>query len=233
VAGNPSAALTLRHQPSSNAAPGAVSDDLTGDSHQLRTTSTVRRALSETLPEAVEAAAYQFITGPLLTDPHRTGKRLLPPMDDRFSARRGTYRVIYRIDDKARVVTAVDVATAATLTAREPTGPGRLRLAATPQHHQPRPVSTVRTRGRFSTKISTKPAATSRPHAPETLAGPGTQAPLFAPGGSFFQAGHAGSGRTHLQRQPIHPAGQRSGRCMSFTPSRYRGRSSRSRREPP
>ena len=31
-------------------------------------------------------------------------------MDDRFSARRDTYRVIYRIDDKARVVTVVDVA---------------------------------------------------------------------------------------------------------------------------
>jgi mRNA interferase RelE/StbE len=29
-------------------------------------------------------------------------------MDDRFSARRGTYWVIYRIDDKARVVTVVD-----------------------------------------------------------------------------------------------------------------------------
>jgi mRNA-degrading endonuclease RelE of RelBE toxin-antitoxin system len=41
---------------------------------------------------------------------HRIGKRLLPPMDDRFCARRGTYRVIYRIDDKARVVTVVDVA---------------------------------------------------------------------------------------------------------------------------
>jgi hypothetical protein len=31
-------------------------------------------------------------------------------MDDRFSAGRGTYRVIYRIDDKAHVVTVVDVA---------------------------------------------------------------------------------------------------------------------------
>jgi mRNA interferase RelE/StbE len=78
--------------------------------YELRTTSTVRRALGETLPEAVAAAAYAFITGPLLADPHRIGKRLLPPMDDRFSARRGTYRVIYRIDDKARVVTVVDVA---------------------------------------------------------------------------------------------------------------------------
>lgn len=77
--------------------------------YTLRTTPTVRRALTETLPEAVAAAAYEFITGPLLTQPYRVGKRLLAPLDDRFSARRGTYRVIYRIDDKARVVTVVDV----------------------------------------------------------------------------------------------------------------------------
>jgi mRNA interferase RelE/StbE len=87
-----------------------VSDELGESPFELRTTSTVRRALSETLPEAVAAAAYEFITGPLLADPHRIGKRLLPPMDDRFSARRGTYCVIYRIDDKNRVVTVVDVA---------------------------------------------------------------------------------------------------------------------------
>jgi mRNA-degrading endonuclease RelE of RelBE toxin-antitoxin system len=30
-------------------------------------------------------------------------------MDDRFSARRGTYRIIYRIDDENRIVTVVDV----------------------------------------------------------------------------------------------------------------------------
>jgi mRNA interferase RelE/StbE len=87
-----------------------VSGDSSEDPQELRTTSTVRRALSESLPGAVAAAAYEFITGPLLADPYRIGKRLLPPMDDRFSARRGTYRVIYRIDDKARVVTEVDVA---------------------------------------------------------------------------------------------------------------------------
>lgn len=80
------------------------------DSYELRTTCTVRRALSETLPEAVAAAAYEFITGPLPADPHRIGKRLLPPVDDRFSVRRGTYRVIYHTNDKARVVTVVDVA---------------------------------------------------------------------------------------------------------------------------
>jgi mRNA-degrading endonuclease RelE of RelBE toxin-antitoxin system len=77
--------------------------------YSLRATPTVRRALAERLPEAVAAAAYEFITGPLLREPHRVGKRLMPPLDDRFSARRGTYRIIYRIDDKARTVTIVDV----------------------------------------------------------------------------------------------------------------------------
>ena len=87
-----------------------MSGESAADAYELRTTSTVCRALSEALPEAVAAAAYEFITGPLLMDPYRIGKRLLASMDDRFSARRGTYRVIYRIDDKAHVVTVVDVA---------------------------------------------------------------------------------------------------------------------------
>jgi mRNA interferase RelE/StbE len=86
-----------------------VSGEPGEDPYELRTTFTVRRALSETLPEAVAAAAYEFITGPLLREPHWVGKRLLPPMEDRFSARRGTYRIIYRIDDKNRIVTVVDV----------------------------------------------------------------------------------------------------------------------------
>jgi mRNA interferase RelE/StbE len=86
-----------------------VSDQPAEDLYELRTTSTVRRPLGEVLPEPVAAAAYEFITGPLLRGPYRVGKRLLPPMDDRFSARRGTYRIIYRIDNKNRVVTVVDV----------------------------------------------------------------------------------------------------------------------------
>jgi hypothetical protein len=40
-----------------------------GDAYELRTTSTVRRALREALPEVVAAAAYEFITGPPLADP--------------------------------------------------------------------------------------------------------------------------------------------------------------------
>jgi len=86
-----------------------MSQDSLDERYTLRTTPTVRRALAELLPEAVATAAYEFITGPLLENPHRVGKRLLPPLDDRHSARRGTYRVIYRIDDKERIVTVVDI----------------------------------------------------------------------------------------------------------------------------
>jgi mRNA-degrading endonuclease RelE of RelBE toxin-antitoxin system len=49
------------------------------------------------------------MTGPLIREPYRVCKRLLPPLANRFSARRGIYRVIYRIDDAARTVTVVDV----------------------------------------------------------------------------------------------------------------------------
>jgi mRNA interferase RelE/StbE len=86
-----------------------VSQDPQEEPYTLRTTPTVSRALAETLPEAVAAAAHEFITGPLLEAPHRVGKRLLAPLADRFSARRGTYRVIYRIDDTTRVVTVADI----------------------------------------------------------------------------------------------------------------------------
>ena len=77
--------------------------------YTLETTPTVRRMLTEKLSEAEATAAFEFMTGPLLENPYRVGKRLQPPLDDRFSARRGTYRLLYRVDDKRMVVTVVDV----------------------------------------------------------------------------------------------------------------------------
>ncbi|GAA3398627.1 type II toxin-antitoxin system RelE/ParE family toxin [Cryptosporangium minutisporangium] len=78
--------------------------------YSLRTTPSVRRSLAQGLPEPVAVAAYEFMTGPLCENPYRAGKQLLPPLNDRYSARRGTYRILYRIDDKERVVTVVDIA---------------------------------------------------------------------------------------------------------------------------
>lgn len=71
---------------------------------------TARRQLAQHLPAAVAFAAHEFIVGPLLDNPQRVGKRLHPPLQDRHSARRGTYRVIYRIDEEQRTVTVVDIA---------------------------------------------------------------------------------------------------------------------------
>jgi mRNA interferase RelE/StbE len=70
---------------------------------------TAKRQLAEQLPESVAFAAYEFVIGPLLDNPHRAGKQLRPPLNDRHSARRGTYRVIYRIDDENQRVTVVGV----------------------------------------------------------------------------------------------------------------------------
>lgn len=49
----------------------------------------------------------QFITGDLLRTPRRAGKPLRRELDGRWSTRRGSYRVLYTIDDTAAVVTAL------------------------------------------------------------------------------------------------------------------------------
>jgi mRNA interferase RelE/StbE len=78
--------------------------------YTLIITPTARRQLAQHLPEAVAFAAHEFIVGALLDNPQRVGKRLQAPLDDRHSARRGTYRDIYRIDDAERIVTVIDIA---------------------------------------------------------------------------------------------------------------------------
>ena len=77
--------------------------------YELVITATVRRQLAETLPTSIAFAAYEFIIGPLLENPQRVGKQLTAPLEDRHSARRGTYRVIYRIDDESLTVTVLAV----------------------------------------------------------------------------------------------------------------------------
>lgn len=77
--------------------------------YELVITATARRQLAEGLPSSIAFAAYEFIVGPLLENPQRVGKQLMPPLADRHSARRGTYRVIYRIDDAAGTVTVLAV----------------------------------------------------------------------------------------------------------------------------
>lgn len=70
---------------------------------------TVRRQLTEHLPDSFALAAYEFVMGALLDNPQRVGKRLHAALADRHAARRGTYRVIYRIDEPRRTVTVLAI----------------------------------------------------------------------------------------------------------------------------
>ncbi|MGD0608530.1 MAG: type II toxin-antitoxin system RelE/ParE family toxin [Streptosporangiaceae bacterium] len=63
-----------------------------------------RRNLHENLPLDVAAAAMETIDRPLTTNPHRVGKPLDEPSDGYHSARRGTYRIIYRINEDKHTV---------------------------------------------------------------------------------------------------------------------------------
>lgn len=64
-----------------------------------------KRALAEQLPAEVAFAVTDLITGPLLVNPQRVGKRLDPPLDDQHAARVGGYRVLYEIAEGPRRVT--------------------------------------------------------------------------------------------------------------------------------
>lgn len=72
-------------------------------------TRSARRALEITLPESVAAAAFEFIIGPLAGNPRKVGKPLREPLAPLYSARRGEYRVLYRIEDDRLVIEIVTI----------------------------------------------------------------------------------------------------------------------------
>lgn len=63
-----------------------------------------RRNLHEDLPLEVAIAATETIRHAIAVNPHRVGKPLDEPFDGFHPARRGTYRIIYRISEAKRVV---------------------------------------------------------------------------------------------------------------------------------
>jgi mRNA interferase RelE/StbE len=71
-------------------------------------TTASRRTLTR-LPEKVGTAVVEFLYGSLATNPHRVGKPLKLGLEGLHSARRGDYRVIYRIDDERRLVTVMAI----------------------------------------------------------------------------------------------------------------------------
>lgn len=58
---------------------------------------------------AVAAACIEFIGGDLAAAPYRVGKPLRAPLDGLHSARRGAFRVLYKIADEHVTVLVVTV----------------------------------------------------------------------------------------------------------------------------
>jgi mRNA-degrading endonuclease RelE of RelBE toxin-antitoxin system len=77
--------------------------------YALRLSQSARRSLERELPEALAAAVWEFINGDLLTNPQRVGKALRFDLEGHHSARRGMYRVIYRILDDEVVVEVIRI----------------------------------------------------------------------------------------------------------------------------
>ncbi len=78
-------------------------------SYRVVATRTAARQLAERLPEAVAAACVEFLFGPLGDNPFRVGAELRPPFAGQSRARRGEYRVRYRIDHAEGIVFVLDI----------------------------------------------------------------------------------------------------------------------------
>jgi mRNA-degrading endonuclease RelE of RelBE toxin-antitoxin system len=57
----------------------------------------------------VATAVVEFMVGPLLEAPRRVGKPLQRELEGYWSARRGAYRVVYRMDETASTVRVVRI----------------------------------------------------------------------------------------------------------------------------
>ena len=68
-----------------------------------------RRALTDELLESVAFAAWEFIRGPLAERPRAVGTPLREPFAGLWRAKRGEYRIRFRIDDETRTVIILDV----------------------------------------------------------------------------------------------------------------------------
>jgi mRNA-degrading endonuclease RelE of RelBE toxin-antitoxin system len=68
--------------------------------YEVRFTASVERDLHR-IPPRILPAIIEFAYGELAREPRRVGKPLQRELAGTFSARRGPYRLLYRIDDEA------------------------------------------------------------------------------------------------------------------------------------
>lgn len=77
------------------------------DRYDLVLTPPARRAIAEKLPESVAVALIDFFSSTLVEHPFRVGKKFRDDLAGIWSSRRGTYRVLYRINDEAGEVVVI------------------------------------------------------------------------------------------------------------------------------
>ena len=76
--------------------------------YRIVVTPSAARCLSR-LPAKITGAVVEFIYGHLAENPERVGKALLDQFEGQHSARRGSYRVRYRIVEAEVVVEVLNV----------------------------------------------------------------------------------------------------------------------------
>jgi mRNA interferase RelE/StbE len=83
------------------------------DAYSVRIAAGVLRTLQAGPPRGIPLnaarAIFEFINGPLSQDPCRVSKPLHDELEGFRGARRGEYRVIFRIDEQERVIRVVRV----------------------------------------------------------------------------------------------------------------------------
>ncbi len=62
------------------------------------------------IPPRIVPAIIEFVFGDLAVAPQRVGKPLERELAGTFSARRGPYRVLYVVDEEAKLVTLLRIA---------------------------------------------------------------------------------------------------------------------------
>jgi mRNA interferase RelE/StbE len=76
----------------------------TRDRYHLVVAAPAARTLTEQFTKKVANAAFEFMNGALLDDPHRAGTPLGASLAPAHSARRGDYQIIYLIASDTRTV---------------------------------------------------------------------------------------------------------------------------------
>ena len=83
------------------------------DAYSVRLAPGVLRTLQSGLPRGIPLnaawAIFEFIHGPLSHDPWRVSKPLHDELEGFRGARRGEYRVVFRVDEGQRVICVVRV----------------------------------------------------------------------------------------------------------------------------